>query len=662
MTLRERLATLRVLQRSVRFKMIATACVVIVAVVAYASWWTVLHAPADAAPPPDASAQTSAPADTATPGSGDDGSVVASPSETDTIQPRIDPGDVLSAIGSRDASLGVAFGVAGGVAVACLVIWLGAGLTYLAIALATAVVVVPLRLYGPTAQLGSIAGGVAVLAASFTICIETVRTLLSGNHPVFAVGRTVVAEAVRMKISFVFILLLIGWLAALPWLLDDAQPLRFRVQTFLRNGTAGSFWALALLTMFFAVATVSFEQRDKTIWQTVVKPVRAWHYILGKWIGLMAVNAALLGVTASGVFLFTEYLRSQPAKGEVAPYVNADGSGRPTEDRLILEARVLTARDGRAPTLPEIAPQRVAEEIEKAVDEAVRTAGPEAERQRRQLRTALLPSTLEKLAASRTAIAPFDNKDFEFRDLARARDLGKPITLRYKVQAGANDPTQLAAMLFEFRDQRTDDIVRLSIDTPLNVTQSLDLRPEVIGPDGRLLLTIYNGDPTRMKPNNFTIRFPPDGLEVLYVRGGYEANFLRVMTALWIKLGFIAAAGIFGATFLSFPVACLLAFLVLFAAETSGFLKGALEIYTSVDQAGQLDVFRLLVRAVAIPITKIFAGYRELDSTGRLVDGRLLSWSAFTGAGTLILALTGAVLASAVAVFRKRELAVYSGT
>ncbi len=674
MSLSDRLARLNHLQRSLRFKVVATIVVVLAAVVGFSVWWTVLNAPdagTDARPGADqAPAAQTAPADEPLPDR-DSGQATAQPQDpgSDLIadrgasefEPRLDPQNVLSALGSRDATLGVALGAIAAAGVSVIVIWLGAGLTYLAIALAAALVVVPLRLIPATEGVAALLAGVAALAASFTIFIELARALLSSSHPVFAIARTVVSEAVRMKISLVFILLLIGWLASLPFLLDDAQPLRFRVQTFLQNGTAGAFWSLALLTMFFAVATVAFEQRDKIIWSTIVKPVKAWHYILGKWLGVMAVNAAMLAVAASGVFLFTEYLRAQPARGEIAPYVAADGSGRPTQDRLILEARVLTARAAVAPELPPISPERV----EQRLVERLRAAQGEATEidpaMRARMREALIPSVIETLEAQRTAIAPFDVKDFVFPDLDEAKALGKPITLRYKIQAGANDPTELVAVLFEFVDSSTGQVIPMSIDAPLNVAQSIDLRPIVIGEDGELILRVYNGDPVRRMGNDLTIRFPPDGLEVLYAKGGYETNFLRVTVSLLIKLGFIAAAAIFAATFLSFPVAALLAFLVLFAAETSGFLAGSLEIYSAVDQQGDLNIFKFIVKLIASPVATVFTGYRSLDSVDRLVDGKLLSWSEFAGAGAVILLLSFLILALATLIFKKRELATYSG-
>ena len=109
-------------------------------------------------------------------------------------------------------------------------------------------------------------------------------------------------------------------------MLEVDSPLRYRVQSFLQYGTGGSFWIIAILTLVFSVSTVAFEQRDKTIWQTMTKPVASWQYVLGKWLGVVGLNAVLLTVCASAVFLFTEYLRQQPARGEQSAFVTSTGA------------------------------------------------------------------------------------------------------------------------------------------------------------------------------------------------------------------------------------------------------------------------------------------------------------------------------------------------
>lgn len=99
-------------------------------------------------------------------------------------------------------------------------------------------------------------------------------------------------------------------------MLDPEQPLRYRVQSFLQYSVGGSFWLIAVLVLTFTTASICFEQRDKVIWQTMTKPVSHAKYLLGKWVGVTGLAAVLLLVCGAAIFMFTEYLRDQPAKDE----------------------------------------------------------------------------------------------------------------------------------------------------------------------------------------------------------------------------------------------------------------------------------------------------------------------------------------------------------
>jgi len=247
----------------------------------------------------------------------------------------------------------IAAGAVGAVFIAA--IWLGLGLTYVGVNLALAIVVTPLALFSATQGVAVLIGGAGQLALAFATLLRVAAISLGGSTPVTAVARTVLTEAVRMKLSGVFIVLLVFGLAGLPALLDPQEELRYRVQSFLQYAMGGTYVLVAMLTLFFSVATVAFEQRDKIIWQTMTKPVGAWQYVLGKWLGIVTLNACLLGVCGAGIFMFTEYLRAQPAIGERVAY-DSGAAGPISEDRLILETRVLTARrvvGATPPVLPD---------------------------------------------------------------------------------------------------------------------------------------------------------------------------------------------------------------------------------------------------------------------------------------------------------------------
>ncbi|MBL8747116.1 MAG: hypothetical protein JNK58_12275 [Phycisphaerae bacterium] len=594
--------------------------------------------------------------------------------------------------GSGAMLVGAVFaGVFAGLSV---LVWLGIGLSSLALFGLTWAVAWPMMLWPPTAGVGRLLMAAAPLALAFATGMSALKVVFSGPWPIAAIARNVLNEAVRMKVSLVFIVLLLLLLSYAPQSLNPDQPLRYRVQSWLQYGSGLSYVVLALLTLFLSVGTVAFEQRDKVIWQTMTKPVPPWQYLLGKWIGVMGLNLVLLGVTASGVYLFTEYLRHQPAQGEMAYHVRDDGAvtlGRPelmTEDRRLLESQVLVARVGapvsgffstawleravndtlkrqasadesikatdaeRSRIRNEILGQRqkrINEEVENRIRD--RTSADPTLVVTQSMRESIINEVMTTLETQYRTIPIGSAKVYLFTGLSAARAASAPpkVTLRYRINAGSNDPAQI------YRIRMMVNQAVFERQVALGSSQTLLFDKELIPEDGSILLGIENS-----AENEREISFPPDGLEILYVAGGYEVNFLRVFMVMWIKLGFTAAVAIAAATFLSFPVACLVALTVLLAAESAGFLGESLEYYYTVSKEG-IDPFAMVVRGIAVPISKAFKLYADLKPTAKLVDGRLVGWSSLLGAMAVIGMWTVAVLALGWSIFRQRELATYSG-
>jgi len=648
-------------QQSMRYKVIASILVAVLGVSAFSAWLVYMNAPQRDQESARTQQETEA-EDRPSPQEGE-----AQPE----IGPRFDADALREMLGSRDATLPVAAGVAVSVGLLLAVIWLGVSLTYLGLALAAGIVAAPLTLLEATRGFGQLLIGAVILTASFSILMQALRVAFSGGSPVAAIARNVLAEAVRMKISLVFIVLLIFLLAGLPGFLDESQPLRFRIQSFLQYSVGGAFWVLALMTVFFSVGTVSFEQRDRIIWQTMSKPVRPLQYVFGKWLGVMGLNLVLLSVSASGIFLFTEYLRNLPAQEEVRAYVPADPRSGPSQDRMLLESQVLVARAGAEPNPPEISEEELRRNVERQVEEAVSRDASLAGDPKRlsDLRYGLRQDQIKQFAERSRALAPATRQVFVFEGLEEARERNRSLTLRYKVRSGGDNPQRLFRILFRVRGSGFPrDFERQVV---LNQTQTLSFYPivrdnrgrvsEAIDDQGRLFLEVYNGNPFTGQTNPLSIRFPPDGLEILYPAGSYEMNFVRVMAALWVKLGFLAAVGIAASTLVSFPVACLVGLVVLFAAESSGYLMYALQEYPFFTPTGEFDVIGAIFRAPAYPIAWVFQTYADLKPTTRLVEGRLVPWGRVFSAAVVIAFWIALTLGIGWAIFRKRELAMYSG-
>lgn len=686
MTLSERLARLDRVQQSLVFKIAASVLVIALAAAALVTY-SVRSATLEreareqgtslVSPPPGGEAPAPA-------GSGAPRDVEQDRTKAPTAQDQANEeirrsaeatARVLRSLEEARYSVGsIAIGLGLGVLVCLAIIWIGAGLTYLAVAAVGCITALPLIIgaSGSARDFGVYLAFALTLASVFTALMQALRVGLSYAHPVFAIARNVVAEAVRLRVTVVFIVVLILGLAALPYALDEQTPLRYRVQSFLQYGAGGSFWLVSFLTVFLAVGSVAFEQRDKIIWQTMTKPVKAWHYVLGKWLGAVGVAGVLLTASSAGVFLFTEHLRNTAAPDERAPFVPADPTRTVTEDRLVLESQVLVARATVRPMIP--VPDQAA--IEAEVNRRMAQAQAEFDADITQLtprpdREKILLEVAREQLQSFLSIPPDLDRPhlFEFGGLSAARALGKPLTFRYRFNAGSNLPTDLYRITIYVPGWDPHVIaaplgqsLSMSLSTAAITTKSETLPDGTKFEDDVLPIVIYNGDVRTGMVNAETITFPPDGLEVSFPVSDWRLNYLRCITVLWLKCCFLAMLGVAAATFLSFPVACLTAFGVLWMAEGATFLTSALDNYATVYGSDREVLWwRYPVIWIAEPISRVFRFYSEITPIDNIVGGRLLSWQALLQTCLIMLAMCGGLFAVGSYIFRRRELATYSG-
>ena len=110
--------------------------------------------------------------------------------------------DVFRGIVSAQHTVsGVAVGIGIGAGLMLVVIWLELGITYLLLGTALAVVMGGASLAGAAEKWAPIGVGVIVLGGAFVAIMKLLGILLSGPGPVFAIARTVLSEAVRLKVG-----------------------------------------------------------------------------------------------------------------------------------------------------------------------------------------------------------------------------------------------------------------------------------------------------------------------------------------------------------------------------------------------------------------------------------------------------------------------------
>ena len=106
----------------------------------------------------------------------------------------------------------------------------------------------------------------------------------------------------------------------------------------------------------------------------------------------------------------------------------------------------------------------------------------------------------------------------------------------------------------------------------------LDLPTWVIDDDGTLVVDVAN-PPVEGRPQGTISLDNKEGIALLYRTGNFEGNFLKGLALIWLRTVFLAMLGLACGTSLTFPVACLLAFLVYAAASGSDYIAEAFEYY-----------------------------------------------------------------------------------
>ncbi len=548
-----------------------------------------------------------------------------------------------------------------------LIIWINLLVPFVLTTTATLALVGISRLLGSD-QLMLAVAGIGMLTFTFILLTRAALLALSRPNQILAVAHTVLKEAARSRISLVFIVLLLLTLPLIPLGLDPEDPLRYRVQTFISRSVGMTFAIAACMTLFLSCATVAFEIRDRQIWHLVSKPLSRFNYLLGKWLGVAAVNLILIIVAGISTFTFIQYLRNTP----VAPGVQGQ------LDVVQVNNDVLSARRGSTPTFEFLTPQQVRERVRQRMlrlPEEERTAAREQE---------LAENIRSEHLAQQRSVPAGRARTYLFEGLDRAYGSDTTMTLRYRFHIMASDSHQTFDAAFVFNDE--PEATRFVRYSP-TMTHVILVGSDLIREDGTMEVTIGNmfEAPEHFGAGAGSLYFEKGDLSLMYTVGHFEANFVRAMLIIWLKLAFLAILGIACSTFLSFPVACLFAFTIFMAGSIGPFLAMALEEYyvPYVSEVDWTDIgmviswlFRSVIYAVASGLVWALNAFGAYSPTNDLVQGLMIPWfdpsSWFTtdaehhdvfGAVVIFIFIwSGIALGCAYSVFRSRQVAVYSGS
>jgi len=457
---------------------------------------------------------------------------------------------------------------------------------------------------------------------------------------IFAIAWLTWKAALRFKLFLVIAALLILAVVGLPLVIKDDGTAQGFTQIILTYTLSAITALLGLSTLWLACGTLARDIEECQIQVVATKPIARWQIWIGKWIGIMLLNAVLLALAGGCVFGLLQW-RAAKLPAEVQQTLHEE----------ILVARG-SAKEANSDADIESETDRILQNRLKATS-VEKVDVPEV---RKQIR--------EQVKADFQIVPPSYERVWKI-DLGAAKNslAGRPLQLRVKFNSAQKSPsgTFLARWLVG-EPQKTKFWQSEPMSLAPDTFHEFAIPPDLFDANGVLTITFAN-------PNNTALLFPMDeGLEVLYPAGGFAPNFARGLGIIFCWMALLAAIGLMAASFLSFPVASFFALAMLVVVFCSGTLADAIDsgsVAAGNEETGQaghsaMDVVLLPAFKGVLAVISLVKSFSPVEA---LSTGRLISWTELATAFMQVVLLVGGFFAVAGMIFfNRRELATAQGT
>jgi hypothetical protein len=446
----------------------------------------------------------------------------------------------------------------------------------------------------------------------------------------FAIALLTWKAAFRFRLFWVLAFLLLVSVIGLPLLLKDDGTARGFTQILLTYTLSVITALLGLATLWLACGILARDIEECQLQMVAVKPIPRWQIWLGKWLGLVFLNLALLTVAGTSVYVL----------------LNWRANRLPASQRDVLRKEILVARASLKPPMPNI--EADVQQIFEQRVQAVSVPPAEQPALRKQLQ--------EMVQAAHQVSMPGIPKDWTINvGVRRAFLRDEPLFIRVQFYVARTNASGTYFTTWQIGPPNravTRDLL-LAAETPYE----FPIPPNLFDDDGRLFVRLINREQTTM-----IIPFD-NGFEVLYREGGFALNFVRGLLIIACWLALLAAIGLAAATFLSFPVAAFVSASLLVVVLSSGTLattvaEGSvfgLDHETGKASATLIDLLLLPVFQGLLWIINLVQGFSPVDS---LSTGRSIGWLQLARAFLQIVLLMGGLAAAAgMFILSRRELA-----
>lgn len=453
-------------------------------------------------------------------------------------------------------------------------------------------------------------------------------------QPLLAIACLTWKAAFRFRLFLVVAVLLLGSVVGLPLLIKDDGTARGFTQILLTYTLSTISALLGLSTLWLACGTLARDIEECTVQVVATKPIARWQIWLGKWLGILSLNAALLALSGASVYGLLQWRATR----------------LPADEQRILRSEVLVARGSAKPATFD-------REIQAETDRLLRERmekNPDVRANIREARKQLL----EQVKAEFQVVPPGYMHEWEI-DLGSAGKIARGQLVHLRIKFNAADKSSSGTF-----DGRW--LVGVPQKTPLWRSEVMSLAPDTFHEfeipanyDDRGILTVTFGN-----GNNTALLFPlEDGIEVLFRQGGFGLNYARGLGIIFCWMALLATLGLAAASFLSFPVAAFLSLALLTLTLSSGTIantvtEGTLVGFNSETSSmghSPVDVVAIPVFTAVLDVINLAKNFSPIDA---LSTGRSVSWTELARAfGQIVLLLGGILGLGGIFIFNRRELA-----
>lgn len=424
--------------------------------------------------------------------------------------------------------------------------------------------------------------------------------LLNWLKQVWTLACHSVLQAIRMKVVLIIVVFLVIIAVALPAILRSDGTQEGQIKLILTYYLYFVTVMLSVLTVFLSSATLNQEIKNQHILLLDPKPVGRGTVLVGKWLGVMIINAALLAIMLGVTYGFVKYF------GRKLP-------GQPEDAHLVLRQNLLTAREAAQPPMPD-----VAKIVESHLEFLKRNNLMPPRKSEEWVRGQLTANTVKRAVSA----LPGRPVSWVIKGVPQL-DETDWLTVRFRHHSSAASRDHEVLDLFVFVDRNGKKITepfmrKFKVDAP----HKFFVRPDVVGKDGTVRIQYVNLDP------EVEVLFPAvGGLQLLYPKATMGENFVRVGAMIFFQLAFYAMVGIFASTFLSFPVAVLLTASVFFIAMMKDliyveFIPKVTVFGPDMAPPGTPQPFGdVLLRNVLAMFFAIFPGFGEYNTIPLISEG-----------------------------------------